>query len=751
MDRRSFIKLTAISGTSAALASCGSPENEIIRFVPDEDIMPGIATTKPSVCTLCASGCGLTVRMMMADADVVRNGQAGLVRIHAAKKLEGGADHPVNHGGLCARGQAAIQVTYHPDRITQPLKRSGDRGQGQYDAISWDDAIAELVTRMDMLASSGNQKSLAFVRRGRRDHRAALVDRFLAAYGAPGAITYELFSDNVLRRANALSFGREQLPTFDLPNARYVLSFGADFLGTWNAPTSQGHGYGLMRQGRPGVRGMLVQVESRMSQTGANADQWIPVKPGTDGVLALGLANVIMTAKLRPASGGGRAGSLIEGWSSGLSDFAPEQVEQITGVAASRIERLARELAEISPSVALIGGSPLAHTNALFNALAVNALNALLGTVERPGGVFFTPQINLAAAAKGLAGRATAAASLDRFTAGIADGSAIPQVLLLDGANPVFTAPKGWRVRETFEKISYIASFGSFLDETAAMSDLILPDHSFLETWSEALPESGSMMAVASVAPAAMMPLYQTRATPDVLLDVGRKLAKPLNLPWENFEGLLTETISALPTTSTFDTWTDAQEKGGWWGTLPAALTTSAAAPAQAKPLAFSEPQFDGDAAQYPLHFLPYASSAFLDGSLAHLPWLQEMPDPLTSAMWSSWIEINTATAAKLGVREGDIVEVASAHGTLRTAAIVSPGIAPDVVAMPAGQGHQRFTRYATGRGENPIELLAPLTDAETGSLAWAATRVRVTRVGNPDGRLILFAGGSREEQDRGR
>jgi anaerobic selenocysteine-containing dehydrogenase len=699
---------------------------------------------KPAVCTLCASGCGLTVRMMMADADVVRNGQAGLVRIHAAKKLEGRADHPVNHGGLCARGQAAIQVTYHPDRITQPLRRSGDRGQGKYDAISWDDAIAQLVSRMDMMASAGNQKLLAFLGRERRSHRAALVDRFLAAYGAPAAVACELFSDDVLRRANALSYGREQLPTFDLPNARYVLSFGADFLGTWNSPTSQGHDYGLMRQGRPGIRGMFVQAESRMSQSGANADQWIPVRPGTEGVLALGLANVIMSGKLRPAGAAGRAGALIAGWSSGLSDYAPEQVEKVTGVAASRVERLARELAEISPSVVIIGGAPLAHTNGLFNALAVNALNGLLGSVERPGGVHFTPQINLAAAAKGLAGRAAASPSLDRVAAGILDGSSVPQVLLLDGANPVFTSPKGWRVREALDKVPFIASFGTFLDETAALSDLILPDHSFLETWSEALPESGSMVAVASVAPAAMMPLHQTRATPDVLLEVGRRLAKPLNLPWENFEALLTESISALPTTSTFDTWTDAQEKGGWWGTLPASLTAAPAAPPPAQPLAFSEPQFDGDPGQFPLHFLPYASSAFLDGSLAHLPWLQEMPDPLTSAMWSSWIEINTATAAKLGVRDGDIVEVASPHGTLRTAAIVSPGIAPDLVAMPVGQGHRRFTRYATGRGENPTELLAPLTEAETGSFAWAATRVRITRVGDPDGRLILFAGGSR-------
>jgi len=747
MDRRSFIKLTAITGTSAALASCGNPENEIIRFVPDEDIMPGIATMKPSVCTLCASGCGLTVRMMMADADVVRNGQAGLVRIHAAKKLEGYADHPVNHGGLCARGQAAIQVTYHPDRITQPLKRSGDRGQAKYDAISWDDAIAELVSRLDALAMAGNQKSLAFLTKHRRSHRAALVDRFVAAYGAPGAIAYDLFNDDVLRRANALSFGREQLPTFDLPNARYVLSFGADFLGTWNSPTSQGHGYGAMRQGRPGIRGIFVQVESRMTQTGANADQWVPVKPGTEGVLALGLANVIMTAKLRPANAGGRAGALIDGWSSGLTNYAPEQVEMITGLAAARIERLARELAELSPSVAMIGGAPLAHSNGLFNALAVNALNSLLGSVEQPGGVFFTPQINLTSTAKGLSGRATASLPLDKVAAGILDGSAIPQVLLLDGANPVHSAPKAWRVREALEKIPYIVSVGQFLDETAALSDLILPDHSFLETWAETLPESGSMTAVASVAPAAMMPLYQTRATEDVLLDVGRRLAKPLNLPWENFEALLTESISALPMTSTFDAWTDAQEKGGWWGTLPAALTTPAAPAAQAKPLAFQEPQFDGDPGQFPLNFLPYASSAFLDGSLAHLPWLQEMPDPLTSAMWSSWIEINTTTAAKLGVHDGDIVEVTSSQGMLRTAAIVSPGIAPDVVAMPAGQGHQMFTRYATGRGENPMELVAPVTEPETGSLAWAATRVRVTRVSDPDGRLILFAGGSREEE----
>ena len=94
--------------------------------------------------------------------------------------------------------------------------------------------------------------------------------------------------------------------------------------------------------------------------------------------------------------------------------------------------------------------------------------------------------------------------------------------LLLDGANPVFTTPPAWRVRETLAKVPFIVSFGSFLDETSVLADLILPDHSFLESWAEAVPESGSMVAVASVAPPVMKPLHETRATPDVLLDVGR-------------------------------------------------------------------------------------------------------------------------------------------------------------------------------------------------------------------------------------
>ena len=527
MDRRRFLKVTAITGTSAALASCGSPENQIIRFIPEEDLVPGVAVWKPSVCPLCAAGCGVVARVMDGDAEVFRNGQPGVIRTGLVKKLEGDPEHAISQGRLCVRGQAAVQVTYHPDRIATPLKRTGERGSGQFQPISWDEAIKELLSRIDALVAAGAAPSLAFLSRPRRGRRHELVAEFLRRLGAPPPVAFEVFDDSVLRRANEMSFGRHQLPTFDLGHARYVIGFGADWLGTWNSPLAHSVAYGRMRQGQGGIRPKFVQVEGRVSQTGASADEWVFARPGTEGVLALGLAHVIMKRGLRQPAAAGRAGALVDTWASGLPAFTPEAVEQQTGVKAARVEKLAVEFAQHGPAVAVIGGGPLAHTNGLAQALAVNALNALVGSVDVQGGLSFMPQ--------------SAAASPSRSLRDMLSSATAPQVLLLDDANPVFGAPAVLKVGEAIRKVPFIASFGSFLDETSVLADLILPDHSFLESWVESVPESGATAAVATVAGPAMRPLYDTRAMGDVLLDVGRQLARPLNppLPWQTFEEML--------------------------------------------------------------------------------------------------------------------------------------------------------------------------------------------------------------------
>ena len=271
----------------------------------------------------------------------------------------------------------------------------------------------------------------------------------------------------------------------------------------------------------------------------------------------------------------------------------------------------------------------------------------------------------------------------------------------------------------------FIASFGSFVDDTSVLADLILPDHSFLESWVDSAPESGSIEAVATVAGPAMKPLYSTRATADVLIEVAGKLKAPVALPWKTAEEVAKGNRCRAP-----------------------ALRRRPGGPPKGPPhraVTYAEPVFDGDASQYPFHFLPYLTPQFGDGSAAHLPWLQEMPDPLTSAMWSSWVEINPQTAERLHIAQGDLVDVTSPHASIRAAAMIFPGIAPDVIAMPVGQGHETFTRYASKRGVNPIGILAPAADAATGAWAWAATRVQIARAGDPDRSLIMFAGEMRE------
>jgi menaquinone reductase, molybdopterin-binding-like subunit len=751
MRRRAFLKFSALSGAAFAVEGCSDRGTQLIRFVPEEELVPGVAVWKASACTMCSAGCGIQVRVMEGEAEVVRNGQFGIVKMGLAKKLEGNPEHPVNRGKLCARGEAGLQVTYNPDRIKHPLKRVGQRGSGQFTQVSWDEAIQEILTHLQPLASQHESKSLAFLTRPQRGQRGVLIERFLSGFDGAEWVPFELFDDEVLRTANLLSFGHKQLPTVDLARSGYVISFGADFLGTWNSPVAQSVGYGKMRQERSGVRGKFVQVECRVSQTGANADEWVAAHPGTEGLLALGIAHVILKEKLGHAEATGVAGMRIDGWPEGLPAYSPEAIAWKTGVPPETLTRLAREMAARSPAVAMVGGAPLAQTNGLFTALAVNALNALLGSVGKPGGLQFTPKPPLPASgvARDNSGERKAI-SVRVLAQQILSGQPRPiEVLLLHEANPVFATPLGWRVKEAFEKVPFIASFGNFIDETSNLADLILPDHSFLESWIDDVPESGTTQSVVSVAPPAMRPLHDTRALPDVLLDLAHRLGGQTSqaLPGKSYEEMLQMAVAPLAhhpgsinAKDGDEFWNKIQEQGGWWSVEARAAPKAKAAASSFNAVKNQEAEFAGSVGEYPFYFLPYATPQFYDGRHANLPWMQEIPEVLSTGMWSTWVEINPRAAAALQIEQGDLVEVASPHGKVRAPALLSPGIAADVIGVPVGQGHEEYGRYASGRGANPIKMLAPQVEPTTGALAWAGTRVNITKVGK--GELVLLSGG---------
>ena len=745
MNRRDVLKLGVLTGATATLASCEKPAQQLIRFVPEEDFLPGIATWKPSLCTVCPAGCGMMVRIVDGEAEVVRNGQLGIINMGLAKKLEGNPKHPVNRGKLCARGQAGLQITYHPDRVRTPLKRFGQRGSGVFHTIGWETALSEIVVKLQEIRSRGRANSIRFLTDRVRGRRRELINNFLGSIGAPPALEFDPLDEPVLRRANLLDFGRPVMPSFDFARSNYVISFGADFLGAWNSPVAQSIGYGEMRRGRPGNRGKFVQVEQRMSQTGANADEWVPSSPGTEGLLALGLAHSIVKERLRPKP---HESVHNPDWAERLTTeiYSPTEVEKRTGVAASSIERLAREMASHIPAVALIGGAALAHTNGLFSALAVNLLNRILGSVGAPGGIFFAP-------GPPITEPTSRSHNSDFFSQLLSGGFEDTEALFLYKANPVFATPPGFEIGEKLTRTPFSVSFSSFIDETSVFADLILPDHSPLESWLDDVPESGTSEAVLTLARPVMHPLHDTRAMPDVVLEIANRLGGEVReaLPRKTFEEVLKASYSQLARTQTcnptdnFDKlWEQLLEQGGWWdGNCQ--LRLPEASRSQFRVPEFIAPVFDGSEQEFPFYFQPYLSGTFLDGSLAHLPWMQELPDALSTVMWGSWLEVNPKTAERLQIQPGDLVRVRSRHGTLEAPAIINPGIAFDVAAMPMGQGHENFGRYASLRGANPMKILAPTQVREVDALAWAATRVNLSKVGQK-GRLALFSGALSEQ-----
>jgi len=717
LSRRQFLQLSATSLGGALYAGCSFPAKELLVQSPvrlPEDLVTGLDNWYASGCGQCPAGCGVVVRVIEGRA----------------KKLEGNPFHPVNGGKSCARGQAAVQAVYHPDRIQGPLRRTGERGSGRFAPISWDEGLNQLTGELQRLRGSGAADGAVLVTAPLRGHLGLVVQQFASAYGLQH-LSYEPVEQTALRAAMKNLFGQDLLPEFDIARAAYVLSFGADPLGSWLSPVHYGRAYGEFRQGRA-KRGTFVQVEPRFSTTTAGADEWVPVRPGTEGILALSLAQVIVAEKLGEQS---VADALTGGAGArALEAFQPTRVAAETGVPAERIVALARAFAGNRPALAVGGGSAAAHTNGLFNLTAIYALNLLVGSAGKPGGLLFNPPPTL----KGVpaAGVAAPFRAWQDLVGRLREGRGRPvSLLMVHAADPVYGLPGALQFGEAIGKVPLIVSFSSFMDDTAAMADLILPDHTFLESWGSDIPEPGPGHEAVTFQQPAVAPVFETRPFGDVLLTLAEEVGGAVQraLPWDTMQTLLREAAGLLQREqrgvvreAEFPVfWTKLLQRGGWWDELskgPAPATR----PVQLPQVAVA-PRFAGDD-EY--HFLPFPSVSLGAGEGAHLPWLQATPDPLTTVTWQTWVELNPRTAHKLGLQEGDVVAVVSPHGEIEAPVYVYPAAREDTVAMPMGQGHRHSSRWSEGRGVNPAAILAPLLDEQTGALAWAATRVRLRPTG---------------------
>lgn len=691
ITRRGFLKIAGTgAAVSAVLTGCGPMSRYIVRRPYTE--MPeynqtGMNTYYASACQECAAGCGIIVR--------TKEGRA--------ITIEGNKNHPVNRGRLCARGITAQQGLYNPDRVISPTYQArGDAGKQK--KVNWDDAIATVAE-----ALKGPTDQTAFLLGTSPDHLYDLVGELTGKIGAPAPMRYSALASfegrSTLLEAAKITFGSATLPYFDIANAELVFSFGASFLETWLSPVSYAAAYGEMRQGRATRRGYLVSFEPRRSMTAGNADEWIPIKPGSEGLLALAISRLIADATLKTPS---PAAKLID----------VQAVAETAGIDLTRLTNLAQMFAASDHAVAIPGGSAVSQSEGLPIAQAVLQLNVQVNNLGKPGGMFLSPSDQSTSDLKGIKDL------VQRMN------SSQVKVLFTHGVNPVFEIPKVIGFSDALSKVPLVISFASFPDETALASDYILPDHTPLESFGYQRMLAGADRPVYSSIQPVVAPLYDTRATADVLLASASQAGNPL--PYSDEVDFIQQKIVPLISAGGFYTgpevltfWSKWLQYGGWWLKNPG-LETSLTGSSAVEAIQFRGP---APVEQNKHFYLVVYPTQLGDGHGANRPWLQEMPDPMTTLTWNSWVEINPTTAAEMGISDDDVLRISTAYGSVEASAYLYPPIRPDTIAIPFGQGHTALGRWAEGRGINPGDLL-PDTTNQAGDLAYSGITAIIEKTG---------------------
>lgn len=708
IDRRSFLALglgaaagTALTPLPWKLTDDISIWTQNWRWLPvPED---GDVTYETSACTLCPGGCGISVRKVK-DRIV---------------KIEGLSGHPVNNGGICALGISGTQLLYGGNRFTSPMRRSGERGKNSWTKISWDEAIAEVKAQITALVDAGKQESIACITGSDRGTVPMLFKRLLAALGSPNAMSAPSMADSytaVIRHTQGQSGAVDA--GFDVENAGFILSFGSGIVEGWGSPLRMIRAANTLKADKT----PMVQVEQRLSNTAAFSQNLVAVKPGTEADLALGLAAVIVSENLHNASVTGSSTGFAEFAAMVKKEYAVDAVSARTGLTSKAIAELARKFADpANRSLAVCGRGKGTTPGSMREFLAVHALNALAGRVNAKGGVYAVPSPDYIAWAKdkvmttgktriddaGTGAFRLADSLLNRLPGKILEkGDSPVGLLLISEANPAYTLSGTKQVKDAFKKIPYIVSFSSFMDETTAMADLILPNHSYLERYEDAPVRSGLVKPLINLTRPVASPQYDTRHVGDTVIGIAKALEGDVAgaFPWESYEDCLAQTLG--------DKWEPMKEKGFW--------TDDSFVPPGGGSFAFPAeipdgPVFTGDEKAMALFLLPKESMRLWGGPVADPPFaLKTVPDTELKGR-DTVVEVNPKTGASLGLADGRDAVLTTAAGSATVKVAFFEGIMEGVVAIPRGLGHTDTEKYLTDKGVNLGGLIPTVEDPVSG------------------------------------
>ena len=790
ISRREFLQLLGVTGAVAGGFSQ-------VWAVPDawaEKLLSGprLETWKVSTCGQCPAGCGIRVRLI--DGIPVR--------------ILGNPIAPANHGFTCPMGEAGLELLYHPDRIAQPQMRKGKKGERGFEPVSWDDAIKRISEAIRDQRRSKQPGRFGFLMGDRNSLLTELAGEFTTRLGSPHFFPWKSPGVNELGLWHGT--GDSSPFAFDLNRTDYLITFGANLLEEPPSPVYFNRIYGTMKKKRFQTGLKMVHVDARMSQPARNATEWVQIRPGSMGVLALGMAYVILRDNSYDKEFVARhtrdfRNGKEDFYTLVTRDYTPERVSEVTGVPAQTILRLAREFEAAKAPLALSGGVSSASEAGLFSQWAVASLNALSGgfTVNRlwrdrtpiPWSPFSATAFNprsgsFSRKAQSAFGSDIPASWVSEQLPDLAAAgkSPDPAILFIARANPVHQVPNQKAWKEWLSKIPLVVQFATLADDTSPYADLVLPTTTYLEQWDITLPSPGLPFSQLGLQQPIVAPLSGARPLGDLLLLLGREngielspgtpgkpyaayaqdrmrqvFASGKGTPYfeavslEFLEDLRKRGWQVFSYPAFEDFWRLLQEKGGWWDpeeyptvdwkrkrafSLPTAPRLASllkepvvpgaegnAKPGAAPPHLRLEESIRRPGGTDSFLLVPFVTLMNMNGEGASQPLLQELFGLYPRLYWKTWAEMHPARAARLGIRDMDLIRVVSENGTMTLPVRVVPTVSAEILSVPFGMGHEESGRYARKVGANPLSVLDRRTDPMSGRSSWQSTLVRVEKI----------------------
>ncbi|MFZ5518437.1 MAG: molybdopterin-containing oxidoreductase family protein [Candidatus Zhuqueibacterota bacterium] len=689
LNRRKFIKYTSAGLFSTLFLNEFSPlfaeissSGKNVSFLSEE-----FRKGTPTFCNLCPAQCGLI----------------GFFENDWLMGIQGNPRHPNNRGKICARGIAGMNLVYDPNRPLTPLKRKGKRGAGSWEKISWQEALREIAERLR--DSAGRSGEIIFNSEER--YLTGLSRRFIRSLGDARVITSPVFSDLNKNYAQKITWGaRYEIP--DVEHSDFILSFGANFFESHPlfVAISQRVIEAKMNNGA-----RLVTVDPRMSNTAGRSAEWLPIMPGTDALLALTLANVIVQNQLHDAD-------FIARWTnisaselqSYLSQFTPEKAESICTIPAQKIRELAIEFARRQHPVAVSGSGVTRRSNGVQNERSIMLLNAVVGNIDQKGGYCLPQKFDLSDFG---AEDDLSHAPVDFYQA-LVEGREKIDALVSFHSNPVYDSASSDMMKELFSdesKVPFAVAIESAMSETATLADIVLPAATHLESWDLSVAPSYHFVPQVTLGQPAIAPRGESKSLAEIWILLASSIggAAMKNLNYKHVEDYFKEIAAQVPGMNSAKDFDNLKKVGMWEPDNPGRSfvtyqKSGFATPSKKFEIASSELRRKGEF-ELP-RYIPLQEPIQLSRNQLYLiPFTSNVMTPNTgNAKWLAEIShvneamINPRTAHKLGIRNGQKIRLKSKAGEIETEVRLSQGVHPRAIALRSGLGHWAMGNFALGK-----------------------------------------------------